>query len=271
VTLLNPADGAPNFHGVVRDITDRRAAEDAEFLRLAAEARTEALRRASQRVVTAQETLRRDIALQLHGSIQNRLIMISHRLGMARNKVSNEDANKEIQVIHQDLQTILEKDMRNISRRLYPSILRQGIVPAIQTLTDQIESIVPIKLHIDEELVRQERTDRRLTPEPVRLAIFRIAKEALTNIAKHANASTVDVELRLVKNQNSLRVTVQDDGQGFDLSNTKRSVGLVGMEDYANTMNGEYNIRTAPGKGTLVEATLPISVPEESTEPTIAP
>jgi PAS domain S-box-containing protein len=271
VTLLKPAENAPNFHGVVRDITDRRAAEEAEFQRSAAEARAEALRRTSQRVVTAQETLRRDIARQLHGSIQNRLILLSHRLESARVKVSDEEANKDIKDILEDLQTILEKDMRNISRRLYPSILRQGIVPAIQTLTDQIESIVPIKLHIDEELVRQERTDRRLTPEPVRLAIFRIAEEALTNIAKHAKASTVEVELRLVKDRNSLRIMVRDDGQGFDLSNTKHSVGLVGMEDYANTMNGEYNIRTAPGAGTLVEATLPIAVTEESTEPTISP
>ena len=105
----------------------------------------------------------------------------------------------------------------------------------------------------------------------MRLTIFRIAEEALTNIAKHAKASTVDVELRLVEDQNSLRIMVRDDGQGFDLSNTKRSVGLVGMEDYANTMNGEYNIQSAPGKGTLVEATLPIAATEESTEPTIAP
>lgn len=268
VTRLNPSDGGPNFHGVVRDITDRRAAEEAELERAAAVARADALRRTSQRVVIAQETLRRDIAQQLHGSIQNRLILLMHRLEMARNKVSDEDANKDIQAIQNDLHTILETDIRNISRQLYPSILRQGIVPAIQTLTDQIEPMIPIRLHIDDELVRQECADRRLTPEPVRLAIFRIAEEALTNIVKHAKASTVEVELKLTNDRNSLRVMVRDDGSGFNLASTKESVGLVGMEDYANTMNGKYSIWSEPGRGTVVEATLPISGPGESTEPT---
>ena len=280
VTRLNPADseaddgnaadGVSNFHGVVRDITDRRAAEEAELQRAAAEARAEALRRTNQRVVTAQETLRRDIAQQLHGSIQNRLILLLHRLETARSKVSDEDANKDIQDIHQDLHTILETDIRNISRQLYPAILRQGIVPAIQMLTDRIEPMIPVRLQIDDELVRQERTDRRLTPEPVRLAIFRIAEEALTNIVKHAKASAVEVELKLTNDRNSLHVMVRDDGSGFDLANTTGSVGLAGMEDYANTMSGRYSIWSEPGKGTVVEATLPISGPDESTEPTIA-
>ena len=130
--------------------------------------------------------------------------------------------------------------------------------------------MIPVRLQIDDELVRQERTDRRLTPEPVRLAIFRIAEEALTNIVKHAKASAVEVELKLTNDRNSLHVMVRDDGSGFDLTCTKGSVGLAGMEDYANTMSGRYSIWSEPGKGTVVEATLPISGPDESTEPTTA-
>ena len=130
--------------------------------------------------------------------------------------------------------------------------------------------MIPVRLHIDDELVRQERTDRRLTPEPVRLAIFRIAEEALTNIVKHAKASAVEVELKLAEDQNGLRLMVRDDGLGFDLANTRGSVGLAGMEDYANMMNGTYGIWSEPGTGTVVEATLPISAPEEPTEPTAA-
>ncbi len=268
MTLLNPGDDSPSFHGVVRDITDRRVAEEAELQRASAEARAGALQRTSQRVVTAQEMLRRDIAQQLHGSIQNRLILLLHRLGMALSKVTDGDAHSDIKEIHQDLSVILETDIRDISRQLYPSILRQGIVPAVQSLTDRIESMVPVRIDIDDELAHQERNDRRMLPEPVRLAIYRITEEALTNIMKHSNAKAVEIDLTFENDQKDLRVMVRDDGVGFDLDSAGETVGLVGMEDYANTMNGKYQIWSEPGKGTRVEATLPILAPEESTPPT---
>ena len=116
--------------------------------------------------------------------------------------------------------------------QLYPYILRRGFVPALQSLEDQIESVISIELDLDQELVLKERADRSLIPEQAKLAAYRIAEEALTNVVKHANASKVSVRLE-TPFAGWFRLTVQDDGQGFALEESSEGMGIVGMRDYA--------------------------------------
>ena len=219
------------------------------------------LRRARQRVVVAQESIRRNIAQQLHGTVQNRLILLLHRLAGVIGSAPDEAPNPELQAIQSDLQGVLEHDIRDISRQLYPAILRQGIVPAVQSLADQFESIVPVGLELDRDLVEREGSDRGLIHESIRLALYRVAEEALNNVAKHADATEVAVTLGLDKDTGSLRLSVRDDGRGFDVTSMTASVGVAGMGDYADTMGGECEVRSVPGEGTMVEAVFPISEP----------
>ena len=96
--------------------------------------------------------------------------------------------------------------------------------------------------------------------EHVRLAAYRIAEEALTNVAKHTKATKVNIKLRLLPEE-WLCMILWDDGQGFDLASASGGRGLMMMQDYAEVVGGRCIIKSAPGEGTEVTALLPFSGP----------
>ena len=142
-------------------------------------------------------------------------------------------------------------------------------MPALRSLGDQIESVISIEMDLDEELVRKERADRNLIPEQAKLAAYRIAEEALTNMVKHANASKISVRLETPFG-GWFRLTVQDDGQGFAVEESSEGMGIVGIRDYAEAIGGECVILGAPGKGTQVTATLPLVILEKEFPETVS-
>jgi signal transduction histidine kinase len=117
-----------------------------------------------------------------------------------------------------------------------------------------------LELELDEELVREETADRNPVPEQVGLTVYRIAEEALANVLKHAKASKVTVRLDRPR-EGWVRLTVRDDGQGFDPATAPRGLGLATMQDYAENVKGECAVHSAPGTGTEVTAVLPLSSP----------
>ncbi len=243
-----------------RDVTERKMAEDERVEHAATLARAEELQLSRQRMVTMQESVRRDIAQQLHGSVQNRLIILLHRLAELERTASPTELAEEIGDLRQKLAELLESQVRSISHRLYPSILRRGLVAALRSLEDQLEAALPIEMELDEELVQHERADPKLIPEQVRLAAYRIAEEALTNAVKNAKASRITMALGL-SSQGWLRLTVQDNGQGFDLGSVSGGVGLLMMQDYAEVVGGRCVVHSAPDEGTEVTAILPLARP----------
>jgi len=168
---------------------------------------------------------------------------------------------EEIGDLRQKLAELLENQVRSISHRLYPSILRRGLVAALRSLEDQLEAALPIEMELDEELVQHERADPKLIPEQVRLAAYRIAEEALTNAVKNAKASRITMALGL-SSQGWLRLTVQDNGQGFDLGSVSGGVGLLMMQDYAEVVGGRCVVHSARDEGTEVTAILPLARPD---------
>jgi len=248
---------------IITDITERKQAEEARVEHAAALARAEELQLSRQRIVTVQESLRRDIARELHGSVQNGLIILLHRLTELERSASPGELATELGDLRQKLGELLDSHIRPISHRLYPSILRQGLVPALQSLGDQFEAILAVEMELDEELMRQERANRRLIPEQVRLAACRIAEEALTNVVKHAKASRVILGLEL-PSEGWLRLTVRDNGQGFGEGSASGGLGILMMHDYAEVVGGRCTVHSAPGEGTGVTATFPLA--ESGTE-----
>ena len=106
----------------------------------------------------------------------------------------------------------------------------------------------------------REPADRSSVPDQVGLAVYRIAEEALTNAVKHAQASQVTV--RLDPPQTGwLRLTVRDNGLGFDVASALRGLGMAAMQDYAEVAGGECVVHSVPGKGTVVTAILPLVRP----------
>ena len=218
------------------------------------------LQESRRRIVAAGEELRKEIALQLHGSVQNRLILLMHRLDELEREASSGEMAAQLWNLRREFGEVLQKDLHSITYQLYPSILRYGLVPALQSLGDSFGETLTIDIELDEELVRREKTDRTLIPEQVRLVAYRIAEEALGNVVKHANASKVAIRPELTP-EGCLRLTVRDDGQGFDEHGISVGTGMSAMMDYAEAMGGTRLVHSAPGSGTEVIVTLPLPAP----------
>jgi len=262
-SITNNLSNDPTVMGFVinaRDITERKQAEEERVEHAAALARAEELQLSRQRIVNAQESVRRDIAQQLHGSVQNRLIILLHRLTALERTAPPGELAQELRDLRQKLGDLLDNHVRPISHRLYPSILRRGLVAALQSLGDQFEVSLDIEMELDEELTRRERLEPHLILEQVRLAAYRIAEEALTNVVKHTKASKITMGLRLLP-EDWLCLLMRDNAQGFDMGSIPGGRGLLMMQDYAEVVGGKCIIRSAPGEGTEVTALLPLSGP----------
>ena len=251
------------------EINLRQQAEKELAEQAAALARADEMQRSRQRIVSAQESLRKEIAQQLHGSVQNRLIFLVLRLKQLEATAEPKGVASELADLREKFEELLEQEIRSIVHQLYPYILRRGFVPALQSMGDQIESVISIEMDLDQELVRKERADRSLIPEQAKLAAYRIAEEALTNVVKHANASKVSVRLETPFG-GWFRLTVQDDGQGFAVEESTEGMGIVGMRDYAEAIGGECVILGAPGKGTQVAVILPLVIFEKEYPETVS-
>ncbi len=264
--LKNPVVGGilANF----RDITERKTAEESRINHAAALARTDELQRSRQRIVTSQESLRRDISQQLHGTVQNRLIILLHKLKDLEQVSPTNEMIEELKGLRQKLSEVMEDHVRPISHRLYPSILRRGLVAALQSLGDQFEQTLNIEMEMDENIMRQERLDPRIISEQIRLSTYRIAEEALTNIFKHSKDTSVIVKLEQLPDDN-FQLTVRDNGNGFKTEDEAEGLGILMMQDYAEMAGGNCIIHSTPGEGTLVQATFPLQAPDaESPEKT---
>jgi signal transduction histidine kinase len=147
--------------------------------------------------------------------------------------------------------------VRRIAADLRPLVLDDlGLVPALEWVVQNFtqRTGVPCSLAVDESLELQE---------PFATGVFRIVQESLANVAKHARATQVDVELQT--RGDNLLLRVQDDGIGFrpNAPRKPQSLGLVGLRERAQLMRGEVKVDSAPGTGTRVEARIPIGKPLE--------
>jgi signal transduction histidine kinase len=219
-------------------------------------AKLEYLQESRRRIVAVEEGVRKDIALQLHGSVQNTVVLLMHRLKDLEQSAPPELA-AELADLQNDYGEALADHIRSITHRLYPSILRYGLVPALQSLADTFQETLDVDLEFDEAFVRLEKEDHGLIPEQVRLAAYRIAEEALGNVVKHSNAKGVTIRPELISG-GRFRLTVRDDGEGFEVGDTSLGLGLTAMRDYAEATGGERIVRSAPGTGTEVVATFPV-------------
>ena len=154
------------------EINLRQQAEKELAEQAAALARADEMQRSRQRIVSAQESLRKEIAQQLHGSVQNRLIFLVLRLKQLEATAEPKGVASELADLREKFEELLEQKIRSIVHQLYPYILRRGFVPALQSLGDQIESVISIELDLDQELVRKERLDRSFIPEQGKLAAY---------------------------------------------------------------------------------------------------
>jgi signal transduction histidine kinase len=138
------------------------------------------------------------------------------------------------------------ENLQEISRGIHPGILSAGGVgPALRTLARR--SAIPVELDVT--------TDARL-PEPIEVAVYFVASEALANAAKHAQASSIKVSLAL--RDGGLLLSIRDDGVGG--ADSARGSGLIGLQDRVEALDGTIRIDSPPGSGTSLIVTLPLEV-----------
>jgi PAS domain S-box-containing protein len=197
------------------------------------------------RIVTASDDARRRIEHNLHDGAQQRLVSIALELRLAESTLPStlDEHRGTIDRISSEINEVLD-DLREISRGIHPVILTQGgLGPAMRTLARR--SAIPVEL--------QTVVDERL-PEPIEVAAYFVASEALANATKHAQASRI--ELSLAKSNSSLLLSIRDDGVGG--ADPTRGSGLVGLIDRVEAIGGTLDIKSAPGRGTSLVVALPL-------------
>jgi PAS domain S-box-containing protein len=202
-----------------------------------------------RRIVAASDEARARIERDLHDGTQQRLVSLSLALRAAEAAVPPDRGplRSELSAIAVGLAEALE-DLQELSRGIHPAILSQGgLGPALRTLARR--STISVGLDLDVG------TDSRL-PEPVEVAAYFVASEALANATKHAHASRIEVSL--ASRDGSLLLSIRDDGVGG--ADAARGSGLVGLTDRVEAIGGTIDIESAPGRGTSIVATLPLGV-----------
>ena len=210
-----------------------------------------------RRVVAAQEAERQRIARDLHDETGQSLTAIGMGLRGLAGKVSrrNKDA---LGTLHK-LETLTAEALKELQRLmtdLRPSHLDDfGLAAAMRWYSSRVQEHSNISIRVDIHGEERELDDA------MKIAIFRIIQEALNNIIKHAQASTVNIHLAF--EEKNVRIEVFDNGIGFDLEHVKQrrtarpSLGLAGMEERAALLGGTMSIQSRPGYGTEVEAVIP--------------
>jgi PAS domain S-box-containing protein len=244
--LVRGPGGRLWMDGALFDITERREAEAALRRREVAEARTAELRASRARIVEAADAARRKIERDLHDGAQQRLVTMSLDVRMARARLEREpgSAGPFLERLAEELSQA-SAELRELARGIHPAVLTErGLAPAIETLAARASLPVEV-VGLPEE---------RLPAIAEATAYFTVS-EALTNVAKYANASFATV--RLANDDDTLVVEVQDDGVGGALAST--GSGLSGLADRVGACDGSLSVVSPPGEGTLVRAVLPLS------------
>jgi signal transduction histidine kinase len=210
-----------------------------------------ALAASRARIVATADATRRRIERDLHDGAQQRLVSLALDLRTAQ-ATASAGTGEQLDRVAAGLDGVLE-DLREIARGLHPAILAEGgLRPALKTLARR--SAIPVDLDI--------KVEGRL-PEPAEIAAYYTVAEALTNAAKHARATTAEIEV--AESDGVLHVRVRDDGRGgADIS---AGSGLVGLKDRAEALGGELRLHSPPGAGTTLAITLPLDNPAEPGQP----
>ena len=201
------------------------------------------------RIVAAADESRRRIERDLHDGIQQRLITLALKLRTIDSDLPDESPVREpLAAFDAELIEAVE-DLREVSRGIHPAILSEGgLGPALRALARR--SAVPVELDLD--------VGARL-PSTIEAAAYYVAAESLTNVAKHANASVV--ELSAVLDDDRLQVTVRDDGAGG--ADASRGSGLIGLIDRVEALGGTLVCDSPKGRGTTVRIEIPLGMSGE--------
>ena len=247
-TVVRDESGRPlRVYGTNADITERKRAEE-ELAR-----RTQQLEALSRRLIEAQEAERRAVARELHDDFGQVLTALKLNL-----QAQGRGDAESIALVDGAIAR-----MRELAQDLRPPLL------------DELGLEASLRWYVEREAKRAGLASRltlaplaQRPPAAVETTCFRVAQEALTNVIRHAQAHTVDVELSQAGG--ALQLIVRDDGRGFDVPAARKraahggSQGLLSMQERVALAGGDLEIDSAPGRGTIVRARLPLTADSDT-------
>ena len=224
------------------------------------------LRLLSKQLLKAQEDDRKRLAQELHDGIGQSLSAIKFRLETAAKQVSDDasgDGRAQLGMLVSMIQGTIN-EVRQIAMDLRPSVLDDlGLVATFSWFLREFQSTY-CDMKLDKRIVVEESD----VPEPLKIVIFRVAQEALNNVAKHSRADVVQVAL--AKRKGRIVLTIKDNGAGFDGNCSRlswshgRGFGLTGMKERTELSGGMFKLDTGPGLGTSIKASWPLKAPATS-------
>ena len=209
------------------------------------------MRALNRRLITAQEDERKSIARELHDDLSQRLARLSiDAAQLERHSRSREEAGGAAEMRGE--LTKISEDVHRLAYQLHPSTLDDlGLTEALRIECDRLASLesLPVRLRAPESVPELSRD--------AALGLFRIAQEALRNAARHARASAVDLALEV--ESGGVRLSIRDDGEGFDplAERARPGLGLASMRERVELIGGRLDIRSVPGRGTTIDAWAP--------------
>jgi signal transduction histidine kinase len=210
----------------------------------------------SQQLMEVQESERRRLALDLHDEIGQALTVVKMNLQTIQRCADTSD----IAVLLRDSSSVIDQTLqyvRDLSLELRPSLLDDlGLVPAVRWYLSRQAERAGWKVDVQ--------ADEFLSPpQSVAIACFRVIQEAVTNIIRHSNASSVTVSLR--QQEDDFLLLIRDNGRGFEVqkalaeASRGQSMGLLGMQERIRFLNGSLSIDSNPGQGTEIRVRVPVS------------
>jgi signal transduction histidine kinase len=214
------------------------------------------LRRLSRQILSAQEEERKEISRELHDVIAQTLTGINVRLAALKKEAALNTKGLDRNIAR--TQRLVEKSVdivHQFARELRPAVLDDlGLIPALHSFLKSFTARTGVRARLTAFAgVEQLDTARRTV-------LYRVAQEALTNVARHAQASRVEVSIQKVPDGICMRI--KDDGKSFEVERVlhgkgSRRLGLLGMRERLEMVGGRFEVQSAPGQGTTITAQIP--------------
>jgi signal transduction histidine kinase len=246
----------PTERDLLKALADRSAlAIDRAGMTDALREREARIAELSGHLLRAQEEERKRISRELHDETGQALMVIRLYLGMLEGTVGNRLARGKIQETLEVVDRTIE-GIRRIIGRLSPLVLQElGLIAAVRKEAKDLAKSAGVKARVNVA------SDFGRFPGVLETAIYRVVQEALHNVAKHARAANVSIDL--TRDGDRVRLSIEDDGVGISQvrNPARQTFGVAGMNERISTIGGKMTITSSPGQGTRIEVIAPVSSP----------
>jgi PAS domain S-box-containing protein len=249
-------DGLKTKLVLAHDITEKAAAEKKQTAYL------EQIRMLTGYLQEIREAERKNIAREIHDELGQQLTALKMEIAWIIKKLTANE--KDIEHKFANLLATIDDTMtavRRICAELRPTVLDDiGLEPAMEWHIQQFRQTTGIKVTMSSA------TKNLSLSTDIKTALFRIFQESLTNVARHANANTIEVSLN--KENDCIALRIVDNGKGFDMAiaDQKKTLGILGMKERCIALGGAYEINSKPGKGTTIKVCIPLMLSKEKSD-----